>query len=54
MPAGELRALVKPSLRRQIEACLRARREGTGPLELHAGRPVDAPREKNKKKKGKG
>ncbi|MFI1457414.1 NUDIX hydrolase [Streptomyces roseus] len=53
--AGELRALVKPSLRRQIEACLRARAEGTGPLELHAGRPVDAPHEKKERKKeGKG
>ncbi|MFF4101788.1 NUDIX domain-containing protein [Streptomyces sp. NPDC001903] len=50
VPAGELRALVKPSLRRQIEACLRARAEGTGPLELHAGRPADAPRKRGKKK----
>ncbi|WP_078622254.1 NUDIX hydrolase [Streptomyces sp. NRRL S-244] len=49
VPVGGLRALVKPSLRRQIEACLRARTEGTGPLELHAGRPAEAPR----KKKGK-
>ncbi|MFK0252616.1 NUDIX domain-containing protein [Streptomyces sp. NPDC090445] len=39
---GELRGLVKPNLRRQIEACLRARAEGTGPLELHAGRPAAA------------
>ncbi|MFJ3909148.1 NUDIX hydrolase [Streptomyces vinaceus] len=50
VPAGELRALVKPSLRRQIEACLRARAEGTGPLELHAGRPADAPRGRKGKK----
>ncbi len=47
----ELRGLVKPSLRRQIEACLRARAKGTGPLELHAGRPADAPVKKTKKKK---
>ncbi|GHB60920.1 hypothetical protein GCM10010347_33740 [Streptomyces cirratus] len=38
---GELRALVKPLLRRQIEACLTALAEGTGPLELHAGRPYE-------------
>ncbi|MEU3775769.1 NUDIX domain-containing protein [Streptomyces sp. NPDC032472] len=38
----ELRNLVKPSLRRQIKACLRARDRGTGPLELHAGRPAPA------------
>lgn len=50
VPVGELRALVKPSLRRQIEACLRARAEGTGPLELHAGRPADAPCERKGKK----
>ncbi|MEW2413129.1 NUDIX domain-containing protein [Streptomyces sp. NPDC046866] len=37
---AELRGLVKPALRRQIKACLRARHRGTGPLELHAGRPV--------------
>ncbi|MFE3581501.1 NUDIX hydrolase [Streptomyces vinaceus] len=49
VPAGELRTLVKPSLRRQIEACLRARAEGTGPLELHAGRPADTPPDKNDK-----
>ncbi|WP_078613356.1 NUDIX domain-containing protein [Streptomyces katrae] len=48
VPAGELRALVKPSLRRQIEACLRARTEGTGPLELHAGRPAGTPRKRKK------
>lgn len=36
---GELRGLVKPLLRRQIEACLTALAQGTGPLELHAGRP---------------
>ncbi|MCX5381504.1 NUDIX hydrolase [Streptomyces sp. NBC_00091] len=36
----ELRGLVKPQLRRQIEACLTALAEGTGPLELHSGRPV--------------
>ncbi|WP_329199926.1 MULTISPECIES: NUDIX hydrolase [unclassified Streptomyces] len=35
----ELRGLVKPLLRRQIEACLTALAEGTGPLELYAGRP---------------
>ncbi len=35
----ELPALVKPALRRQITACLTARATGTGPLELHAGRP---------------
>ncbi|MEU7553242.1 NUDIX hydrolase [Streptomyces sp. NPDC044571] len=37
---GHLRGAVKPSLRRQITACLRARARGTGPLELHAGRAV--------------
>ncbi|MGW5851262.1 NUDIX domain-containing protein [Streptomyces sp. NPDC055254] len=37
---ADLRALVKPSLRRQIEACLDARDSGRGPLELHAGRLV--------------
>ncbi|MFD3540121.1 NUDIX domain-containing protein [Streptomyces sp. NPDC058662] len=37
---ADLRALVKPSLRRQIEACLDARATGAGPLELHAGRVV--------------
>ncbi|MFD7085217.1 NUDIX domain-containing protein [Streptomyces sp. NPDC059918] len=52
--AGELRTLVKPSLRRQIEACLRARAEGTGPLELHAGRPAGAPRKSKEKEKEKG
>ncbi|MGW0393321.1 NUDIX domain-containing protein [Streptomyces sp. NPDC003042] len=36
----ELRGLVKPLLRRQIEACLTALAQGTGPLELHEGRPV--------------
>ncbi|MFF5701073.1 NUDIX domain-containing protein [Streptomyces sp. NPDC012794] len=36
----ELRGLVKPRLRRQIKACLTALAEGTGPLELHSGRPV--------------
>ncbi|MEU6311444.1 NUDIX hydrolase [Streptomyces sp. NPDC047014] len=36
---AELRTLVKPSLRRQITACLGARASGAGPLELHAGRP---------------
>ncbi|MGW7439196.1 NUDIX domain-containing protein [Streptomyces sp. NPDC054849] len=36
---AELPALVKPALRRQITACLTARATGTGPLELHAGRP---------------
>ncbi|MFG2292230.1 NUDIX domain-containing protein [Streptomyces sp. NPDC048603] len=35
----ELPDLVKPKLRRRIEACMAALREGTGPLELHAGRP---------------
>ncbi|RST00723.1 NUDIX hydrolase [Streptomyces sp. WAC07149] len=34
----ELRGLVKPKLRRQIEACLTALAEGSGPLELHSGR----------------
>ncbi|MFE2144528.1 NUDIX domain-containing protein [Streptomyces sp. NPDC059456] len=51
VPAGELRALVKPSLRRQIEACLRARAEGTGPLELQAGRPAGATRKRKPKPK---
>ncbi|UQX04000.1 NUDIX hydrolase [Streptomyces sp. RerS4] len=37
---GELRGLVKPLLRRQIKACLKALAKGTGPLELHEGRPV--------------
>ncbi|MET9687098.1 NUDIX hydrolase [Streptomyces sp. NPDC006514] len=36
---AELPDLVKPSLRRQITACLTARATGAGPLELHAGRP---------------
>ncbi|WP_405791258.1 NUDIX hydrolase [Streptomyces sp. NBC_00029] len=36
---AELPGLVKPALRRQITACLTARATGTGPLELHAGRP---------------
>ncbi|MFG2988907.1 NUDIX domain-containing protein [Streptomyces sp. NPDC048257] len=36
---AELPGLVKPSLRRQITACLTARATGAGPLELHAGRP---------------
>ncbi|MFJ3876557.1 NUDIX domain-containing protein [Streptomyces sp. NPDC090077] len=36
----ELRGLVKPKLRRQIQACLTALAEGTGPLELHSGRRV--------------
>ncbi|MEV7617797.1 NUDIX hydrolase [Streptomyces sp. NPDC089799] len=39
----ELAGLVKPKLRRRIEACLGALREGTGPLELHAGRPWAGP-----------
>ncbi|MFD3805676.1 NUDIX domain-containing protein [Streptomyces sp. NPDC058611] len=37
---AELRDLVAPSLRRQIKACLAARKAGSGPLELHAGRPA--------------
>ncbi|MFF5449473.1 NUDIX domain-containing protein [Streptomyces sp. NPDC012888] len=37
--AEELPGLVKPKLRRRIEACLQALREGTGPLELYGGRP---------------
>lgn len=37
---GELRGLVKPQLRRQIKACLKALAAGTGPLELHEGRPA--------------
>ncbi|MET9888164.1 NUDIX hydrolase [Streptomyces sp. NPDC006430] len=53
VPADQLRALVKPSLRRQIEACLRTRVEGTGPLELHAGRPAGALRRKKDKKRSK-
>ncbi|MEV6728264.1 NUDIX hydrolase [Streptomyces sp. NPDC051364] len=53
VPAAELRPLVKPSLRRQIEACLRARTEGTGPLELHAGRPAGTPRKRKKDAEGK-
>ncbi|MGR4881132.1 NUDIX domain-containing protein [Streptomyces sp. LARHCF249] len=36
---ADLRDLVKPSLRRRIKAALTARATGTGPLELHAGRP---------------
>ncbi|MFI1646813.1 NUDIX hydrolase [Streptomyces avidinii] len=36
---ADLRGLVKPALRRQITACLTALATGTGPLELHAGRP---------------
>ncbi|MFE3760962.1 NUDIX domain-containing protein [Streptomyces sp. NPDC059104] len=36
----ELRGLVKPLLRRQIKACLKARTRGSGPLELHEGRPI--------------
>ncbi|MGW6980664.1 NUDIX hydrolase [Streptomyces sp. NPDC054932] len=36
---ADLPGLVKPALRRQITACLTARATGTGPLELHAGRP---------------
>ncbi|WP_328301888.1 NUDIX hydrolase [Streptomyces sp. NBC_00435] len=43
VPAAELRRFVKPALRRQIKACLRARGTATGPLELHAGRPVPEP-----------
>ncbi|MFD5621248.1 NUDIX domain-containing protein [Streptomyces yangpuensis] len=39
VPREELRTLVKGSLRRQITACLAARARGTGPLELHEGRP---------------
>ncbi|MEU9304310.1 NUDIX hydrolase [Streptomyces sp. NPDC048269] len=38
----ELRDLLKPSLRRRVKACLTARATGTGPLELHAGRPAQA------------
>lgn len=38
--AGELRDLVKPSLRRLVKAALTARATGAGPLELHAGRPA--------------
>ncbi|MFD4247085.1 NUDIX domain-containing protein [Streptomyces sp. NPDC058525] len=38
---GELRDLVKPSLRRRIKAALTVRATGRGPLELHAGRRVD-------------
>ncbi|MBT2472170.1 NUDIX hydrolase [Streptomyces sp. ISL-66] len=40
-PAG-LSTLVEPALRRQIEAALQARATSTGPVELHAGRPVPA------------
>ncbi|MGW1770882.1 NUDIX domain-containing protein [Streptomyces sp. NPDC002104] len=43
VPPSELRRCTKPSLRRQIEASLTARATATGPLELHAGRPVDQP-----------
>ncbi|WP_159393574.1 NUDIX domain-containing protein [Streptomyces sp. TN58] len=39
VPREELPGLVKGVLRRQITACLDARADGTGPLELHAGRP---------------
>lgn len=38
---ADLRDLVKPSLRRRVKAALTARATGTGPLELHAGRPAD-------------
>jgi ADP-ribose pyrophosphatase YjhB (NUDIX family) len=38
--AADLRGLVKGALRRQIVAALGALAEGTGPLELHAGRPA--------------
>ncbi|MBT2481408.1 NUDIX hydrolase [Streptomyces sp. ISL-94] len=41
VPHAELPALVKPALRRRIEACLTARATGAGPLELRAGRPAD-------------
>ncbi|MFD9302761.1 NUDIX domain-containing protein [Streptomyces sp. NPDC060048] len=37
---AELPRYVKPALRRQIEASLAARSTASGPLELHAGRPV--------------
>lgn len=40
VPAADLPGLVKGALRRQIEACLTARATGSGPLELHAGRPA--------------
>uniref|UniRef100_A0AAU2JXB3 NUDIX hydrolase n=1 Tax=Streptomyces sp. NBC_00049 TaxID=2903617 RepID=A0AAU2JXB3_9ACTN len=40
VPPEELPSLVKPSLARQIQACLAARGTGAGPLELHAGRPA--------------
>ncbi|MGO4460407.1 NUDIX domain-containing protein [Streptomyces sp. M-16] len=36
----ELRGLVKPLLRRQIKACLKAKARDSGPLELHEGRPI--------------
>ncbi|MER5931898.1 NUDIX hydrolase [Streptomyces sp. NPDC002054] len=39
----ELGTLVRPKLRRRIESCLTALREGTGPLELYAGRPWTGP-----------
>ncbi|MGW5398569.1 NUDIX domain-containing protein [Streptomyces sp. NPDC003952] len=42
VPPPDLRRYTKPSLRRQIEACLTARTTPGGPLELHAGRPVEA------------
>ncbi|WP_327303214.1 NUDIX hydrolase [Streptomyces sp. NBC_01298] len=41
VPPAELRRYTKPSLRRQIEASLTARTTADGPVELHAGRPVD-------------
>ncbi|MFZ3474053.1 NUDIX domain-containing protein [Streptomyces sp. 4.24] len=40
VPPADLRRFVKGALRRQIKASLRARASDTGPLELHAGRPV--------------
>lgn len=43
VPRSDLRSFVKPALRRQIKACLKARAKATGPLELHAGRPVENP-----------
>lgn len=39
-PRDELRGLVKPLLRRQIKNCLKAKARGSGPLELHEGRPL--------------
>ncbi|MFJ6792951.1 NUDIX domain-containing protein [Streptomyces sp. NPDC091268] len=43
VPRTDLAGFTKPALRRRIKACLTARASASGPLELHAGRPVTAP-----------